>query len=189
MTLLQIMPDDQAENVLLRTTDETSIVAALREHGVLFTRWTLALDPKVRAGNEEIISVYSSEIKDLSERGNYGLVDVVQLRPDDHDPDWAGKADKARSTFRNEHAHDEDEVRFFAAGRGCFYLHLASKVLAIVCEAGDLLSVPAGTLHWFDMGSRPDFVAIRFFQKKDGWVGDFTGSAISASFPALDSLL
>jgi 1,2-dihydroxy-3-keto-5-methylthiopentene dioxygenase len=39
------------------------------------------------------------------------------------------------------------------------------------------------------MGSRPDFVAIRFFQEEDGWVGDFTGETISSSFPTLDSLL
>ena len=83
----------------------------------------------------------------------------------------------ARSKFLAEHRHAEDEVRFFVAGRGCFYLHLEPEVLAVVCEGGDLLSVPAGTRHWFDMGSRPDFVAIRFFQQEDGWIGDFTGDA------------
>ena len=49
--------------------------------------------------------------------------------------------------------------------------------------------MPAGTLHWFDMGTRPDFIAIRFFEEEDGWVGDFTGDAISAGFPSLDELL
>ena len=72
---------------------------------------------------------------------------------------------------------------------GCFYLHLGEEVLAVVCEGGDLLSVPAGTLHWFDMGERPDFIAIRFFEEEDGWVGDFTGDKISAGFPTLDELL
>ena len=79
-------------------------------------------------------------------------------------------------------------VRFFVDGRGCFYLHLDDKVYAVVCEAGDLLSVPTGTRHWFDMGVRPTFCAIRFFQKDDGWVGDFTGDPIASRIPDLDEL-
>lgn len=189
MTLLQVMPDDQAENVLLRTTDEESIEAALGAHGVRFSRWELALDPEVNATNEMVLDAYRSKIDELRVRGNYRLVDVAQLRPDDGDADLPERAAKARNTFLNEHKHAEDEVRFFAAGRGCFYLHLDGKVLAVVCEAGDLLSVPAGTLHWFDMGTRPDFVAVRFFEEEDGWIGDFTGSTISSSFPTFDSLV
>lgn len=183
------MPDDRAEKVLLHTTDEQTIVTMLEAHEVQFARWELALDPHVRTTNEMVVGAYRSKIDELSGHGDYRLVDVVQLRPDDDDPSWPERAVKARNTFLNEHRHDEDEVRFFAAGHGCFYLHLDNKVLAVVCEAGDLLSVPAGTLHWFDMGSRPDFVAIRFFKEEDGWVGDFTGSEISSWFPPLDLLL
>lgn len=189
MTLLQVMPDDNAENLLLRTTDQQLIEETLRAHGVVLSHWELALDPDVIAGNEMILDAYRSKIDELRTSGHYRLVDVVQLRPDGTDADWATRAARARAAFLDEHRHDEDEVRFFAAGRGCFYLHLDSKVFAVVCEAGDLLSVPAGTLHWFDMGSRPDFVAVRFFQEEDGWIGDFTGSTISSSFPTLDSLV
>ncbi len=87
----------------------------------------------------------------------------------------ARDAAAARGKFLAEHRHAEDEVRFFAAGRGCFYLHLDGEVVAVVCEAAICCRCPAGTRHWFDMGSRPDFLAIRFFEEKDGWVGDFTG--------------
>jgi 1,2-dihydroxy-3-keto-5-methylthiopentene dioxygenase len=59
----------------------------------------------------------------------------------------------------------------------------------VVCESGDLMTVPAGTRHWFDMGSEPDFAAIRFFEQEDGWIGHFTGDAIGASFPTLDQLV
>ena len=38
-------------------------------------------------------------------------------------------ATAARSKFLAEHRHAEDEVRFFVAGRGCFYLHLEPEVL------------------------------------------------------------
>jgi 1,2-dihydroxy-3-keto-5-methylthiopentene dioxygenase len=189
MTLLQVMPDNQAESVLLRTTDDGLITTSLRSHGVGLSRWEPAPGLAATATGEMILDAYSSKVDQLREDGGYHLVDVVQWRPDDDDPGWAERAAKARGAFRDEHRHGEDEVRFFAAGRGCFYLHLNHHVLAVVCEAGDLLSVPAGTPHWFDMGSRPDFVAIRFFQEEDGWVGDFTGGRISSLFPTLDDLL
>ncbi|MCF5930468.1 acireductone dioxygenase, partial [Xanthomonas perforans] len=44
-------------------------------------------------------------------------------------------------------------------------------------------AVPDGTLHWFDMGPEPHFVAIRFFTEPDGWVGHFTGTEIAKQFP------
>ncbi|HZE15615.1 MAG TPA: cupin, partial [Mycobacterium sp.] len=46
-----------------------------------------------------------------------------------------------------------------------------------------------GVRHWFDMGARPDFVAIRFFEEQDGWIGDFTGDPIGERFPTLDQLV
>lgn len=188
MTLLQVMPDDQPDTVLLRTDDPATIEVELKTHGVKFSQWSRSpdLDPD---SNEKILAAYSDEIDELKVRGGYRLVDIAVLRSDDTDPGWAESASKARSTFLDEHRHTEDEVRFFAAGRGCFYLHLDGRVLAVVCEAGDLLSVPAGTLHWFDMGKRPNFVAIRFFEEEHGWIGDFTGDRISAAFPTLDELL
>lgn len=60
---------------------------------------------------------------------------------------------------------------------------------AVLCEAGDLLSVPANTTHWFDMGTRPDFVAIRFFHDEDGWVGDFCGTDTAQRFASFDELM
>ncbi len=56
------------------------------------------------------------------------------------------------------------------------------------CEAGDLISVPANTTHWFDMGTAPHYVSVRFFHDDDGWVGHFTGSPIAESFATFDQL-
>ena len=54
--------------------------------------------------------------------------------------------------------------------------------------AGDLISVPAGTTHWFDMSERPSFVALRFFTREDGWVAEFTGDRIAERYPAMQPL-
>ncbi len=48
---------------------------------------------------------------------------------------------------------------------------------------GDLISVPAGTRHWFDMGARPDISVIRLYIDPAGWVADYTGDAIADRFP------
>lgn len=188
MTLLQVMPADDGADVLVRTEEITEIAAELAPHGIRIERWAtvpLADD----AGQDEVLAAYASEVERLSAEGPYPLVDVVRMVPNDTDPEWPAKAEAARTKFLNEHTHDEDEIRFFVEGSGCFYLHLGDKVYAVVCTAGDLMSVPAGTTHWFDMGTRPHFCAIRFFQEEDGWVAEFTGSPIASRIPTLDELL
>ena len=107
-------------------------------------------------------------------------MDVVSIAPDNP------KRDEMRARFLDEHFHKEDEVRFFVAGSGLFTLHVGDRVYELLCEAGDLVSVPDATTHWFDMGPEPSFVAIRFFTEPDGWVGHFTGSDIATRFPRLE---
>ena len=85
-----------------------------------------------------------------------------------------------------EHTHSEDEVRFFVKGQGLFCLHLNERVYQVLCQQGDLISVPANTQHWFDMGSDPEFTAIRFFNNEAGWVAQSTNSDIATQFPILD---
>lgn len=188
MTLLQVMPDDAPDRVLLRTRDEKEIDHTLRECSVRLRRWQVrgTVEPGTTA--DELIDRYRSEVDELCAREGLRLVDAVQFHPEDT-PGWREHAAKAREVFLEEHRHSEDEVRFFAQGVGCFYLHVGSRVYAVVCEAGDLLSVPAGTTHWFDMGPRPEFCAVRFFERENGWIGDFTGDPIARHFPRLDAVL
>ncbi|MEU6084921.1 cupin domain-containing protein [Streptomyces sp. NPDC047108] len=187
MTLLRIAPDDRPDTVLLHTRDDSTVVGELARRGVLLRRWTLRGGDATAHGDDELLWLYRTEVDEVRERESMKLVDVARLHPDPTE-EWRERAATARATFLEEHRHGENEVRFFAHGRGLFTLHLDGEVLSVLCEAGDLLSVPAGTPHWFDMGERPDFAAIRFFQEDDGWVGDFTGSRIAERFPRLDDL-
>lgn len=60
-----------------------------------------------------------------------------------------------RTKFLAEHTHSEDEIRFFVDGKGLFWFNLEKvPVFNLLCEAGDLISVPAGTKHWFDAGEK-----------------------------------
>jgi 1,2-dihydroxy-3-keto-5-methylthiopentene dioxygenase len=189
MTLLQVMADGDAADVRLRTRDPAQIGRELARRGVLFDRWPTLPGFHAGTSHTQILAHYADRVAELNAGARYRHIDVARLHRDPLDPHWVDKARAARLKFLSEHFHAEDEVRFFVAGRGCFYLHLAPQVVALVCEGGDLVSVPAGTRHWFDMGARPGFVAIRFFEEEDGWIGEFTGETIGERFPALDQLV
>jgi 1,2-dihydroxy-3-keto-5-methylthiopentene dioxygenase len=88
--------------------------------------------------------------------------------------------------FSREHWHDEDEVRFIVKGRGIFHIHpRGGKVHAIEVEAGDLIRVPRGTWHWFDLCESREIRAIRLFQDAAGWTPNYTDSAVDKGFQPL----
>ena len=79
-------------------------------------------------------------------------------------------------------------MRFFVRGQGLFYLHFGDQVYALMCEKNDLISVPNGTRHWFDMGPEPEFTCIRLFSNPEGWVASFTGEEIASTLPRYEAL-
>jgi 1,2-dihydroxy-3-keto-5-methylthiopentene dioxygenase len=189
MTLLQVMAETDADEVRLRTDDARLIGDELATRGIVFDRRPIVSDVDASGPAERILADYVDQVAAINSDDRYRHIDVAALRPDHSDPGWRDTAAGARSKFLAEHRHAEDEVRFFVAGRACFYLHLEPEVFAVVCERGDLLTVPAGTRHWFDMGSDPEFASIRFFEHADGWIGAFTGDPIGERFPTLDQLV
>jgi len=182
MSILTIAPASGAGNIETYS-DHDSIAAALREIGVEFEQWRAGRDLPADAGQDAVLDAYSDAIERLNDRYGFRSIDVVSLGPDHPD------ADMLRNKFLAEHTHGDFEVRFFVDGGGLFYLHVGDQVYMVLCERGDLISVPANTTHWFDMGSRPSFRCIRFFTTPDGWVGDFTGSDIATRFPDYDSFV
>ena len=188
MTLLTRWSADEPDVVVDRTDDPTEIEAALSARGIRYEQWPIEAGLPVGAGQDEVLTALAAGVDRLVAEGGYTVVDVAQLHPSD-DPAWAETAATARARFLSEHTHAEDEIRWFVQGSGIFYLHLGDEVLAVLCEAGDLLSVPAATTHWFDMGTRPDFTAVRLFLDPDGWVGTFTGDPIAGRFADFDELV
>jgi 1,2-dihydroxy-3-keto-5-methylthiopentene dioxygenase len=160
----------------------------LAELGVRFERWTAAHTLAEDASPADILAAYASDVERLKRERGYLSADVVRLKRDAHDTKWVERAQAARAKFLDEHTHAEDEVRFFVEGSGLFALHIGDTVTLMVCERGDLLSVPAGTRHWFDMGSEPSFCAIRVFGNELGWLAEFTGDKIGGQFPSYDDV-
>ncbi|MFJ6796901.1 1,2-dihydroxy-3-keto-5-methylthiopentene dioxygenase [Streptomyces sp. NPDC091268] len=188
MTLLITWPDSGPETTLRRTCDPAEIAAALAPIGVRYEQWPIRDDLSAAAPADTVLEAYREQIDKLNAEEGFSTVDVVSLHPEDT-LEWARAAQAARQKFLREHTHDDDdEVRFFISGSGIFYLHVAGEIHAVYCEQGDLLGVPRGTTHWFDMGTTPAFTAIRFFHEEDGWIGNFTGSDIASRFPDFDRI-
>jgi 1,2-dihydroxy-3-keto-5-methylthiopentene dioxygenase len=181
MSRLRIFASDRPELPLIATHDRTEMARSLAVIGVDFEQW--AATQPIQAGDaaDAILAVYKADIDRISAQRGFTTIDVVSIAPDHPN------REEMRKKFLDEHFHKEDEVRFFVAGSGLFTLHVNDKVYEVLCEAGDLISVPDGTRHWFDMGPAPSFVAIRFFQQADGWVGHFTGTDIAQRFPRYDA--
>jgi 1,2-dihydroxy-3-keto-5-methylthiopentene dioxygenase len=186
MTLLTVWNESVPETPELQTRDAATITDVLAGLNARFSRWELKDLPET-ATHDEVLAAYRTEIDAVNEDQGYTLVDVVSIVNDDSDA-YRETAAVARQKFLSEHRHDDDEDRFFARGSGVFYLRANGKVHAVLCEAGDLISVPANTTHWFDMGTSPSYVSVRFFHDDDGWVGNFTGSEIAKQFASYDEL-
>jgi 1,2-dihydroxy-3-keto-5-methylthiopentene dioxygenase len=179
MSLLSIYPEKQPEQAE-HHTDYPTIHRQLDQIGVQFERWTANSALSDAAEQAAVLAAYAEPIERLMQQYGFQAVDVISLTPD-----HPNKAE-LRQKFLAEHTHSDFEVRFFVEGSGLFYLHVNSKVYAVLCQKGDLISVPTNTTHWFDMGTNPHFVAIRLFTTPEGWLADFTGSDIAQHFPTYD---
>ncbi len=182
MSRLRIYNDSDGSRCLTSHHDHDAIAHQLHAVGVRFERWETAHPIAPGAEPEAVIAAYRNDIDRLMANEGYTTVDVISIHP--QHPDRAA----LRRKFLEEHTHSEDEVRFFVAGAGQFTLHIDDKVYEILCEAGDLIGVPDGTRHWFDMSEAPSFVAIRLFTNPEGWVATFTGDDIAGRFPRMQAM-
>jgi 1,2-dihydroxy-3-keto-5-methylthiopentene dioxygenase len=161
-----------------RTLQEQGAVAAfLARSGIDYERWTPARSLPAGAPAEEVLEAYRAEIDTLNAKGGYQTADIVDVTPD------TPNLEAMLARFRREHWHDEDEVRFILEGSGVFFIHpREGKVFAIEVGPGDLIRVPRGTWHWFDLCAERRIRAIRLFQDPAGWTPRYTESGVDAAF-------
>ncbi|MGR3886303.1 1,2-dihydroxy-3-keto-5-methylthiopentene dioxygenase [Pseudomonas sp. 1152_12] len=172
VAVYHVATPDTPNKVLTHFDD---IVTALAEQGVRFERWQPAPVEK-GASDAEMIAAYQPQIDALG----YGSVQVLSVT--DNHPQKA----ELRAQFLAERRYTSNEVRFFIAGQGLFAVHVGEYVYAVRCEKNDLLVIPAGTSHWFDIGENPHCVTLRLFDTAQAGEPVFTGSDIAAGFPGLD---
>jgi len=164
------------KNIEIR--DPKAIREFFNERGIFFDQWTCDVVFDDRATQEEILQAYSKDLDPFMENGGYKTADVISINK------LTENYEAIRAKFLAEHTHSEDEIRFFVDGHGLFWFNLETEpIFNLLCEKGDLISVPEGTKHWFDAGEKDPFVkAIRIFIDMSGWVPEYTGSKIESKF-------
>ena len=180
MTELTIYETGDEIRRLQVTSAPREIADSLRDIGVRYEVWGVRDIAAAETADAAVLASYQPEIERLKAEGGYTVADIVRLQR------GTPNTGPMRAKFLSEHIHSEDEVRFFTEGAGAFYLRGEKAVFRMVCGAGDLLSVPAKTRHWFDMGPDPYFTAVRLFTNPEGWVAQFTGDAIASRIPEFE---
>lgn len=158
-------------------TDVQEMSDFLKPHGIWFERWDVEGRIGPDATNEEILEAYEPEINRLKEMGNFVTADVINVKPD------TPGLDDLLNKFNKEHTHSEDEVRFTVKGGGVFHIHPENgPVFAIQVESGDLINVPEGTKHWFDLCDDRNIRCIRLFQDPSGWTPHYMEDGVHGNY-------
>lgn len=158
----------------------------LNDRGVFFDQWEAGVVFSDSATPDEILVAYEKDLRPFMDAGGYKTADVITIN---HLTENYGAI---RAKFLAEHTHSEDEIRFFVDGQGLFWFHLETadgkeEVFNLLCQKGDLISVPAGTKHWFDAGEENPFVkAIRIFIDMSGWVPEYTESGLEQRYKGFE---
>jgi 1,2-dihydroxy-3-keto-5-methylthiopentene dioxygenase len=171
MAIVKVPSEDVVVN------EPGAVATFLARYGIDYEQWAPSQPLAADASAEDVLNAYAHEVEALKGRGGYVTADVIDVTP------GTANLDAMLARFNREHWHDEDEVRFIVEGRGLFHVHPPNgPVFAIEVEAGDLIRVPRGTHHWFDLCAERRIRAIRLFQDPSGWTPHYTDSHIDEGF-------
>jgi 1,2-dihydroxy-3-keto-5-methylthiopentene dioxygenase len=175
MAILHIPDQDK------KITDQSEIKAFLEERGVWFDQWEAKAEFDDTADQETVLAAYEHVLKPYMDMNGYQTADVISVNPN------MDNLDAIKNKFITEHTHSEDEVRFFVDGEGLFWFNMenGNPIFCMICQKGDLISVPANTKHWFDFGPKTFVKAIRVFIDQSGWVPHYTGSGVDNPYNKL----
>lgn len=158
-------------------TEAAEITAYLASIDIDYEQWQPSQPVAEGASADEILAAYADDINRLKEMDGYVTADVIDVSPS------TPGLDAMLAKFKSEHWHDDDEVRFIIEGRGVFHIHPNNgAVTSIEVTAGDLIRVPSGTLHWFNLCDDLRIRAIRLFADPAGWVPRYTESGVEANY-------
>ena len=149
----------------------------LSDYGIQFEQWDVAGRLAEDATDEQILAEYAPEIERLKDAHGFVTADVINVNPN------TPGLDDMLAKFDKEHLHTEDEVRFTVEGSGVFHINpQTAPVFSITVESGDLISVPEGTHHWFNLCTTKRIRCIRLFEDKSGWTPKYMDQPVHEGY-------
>lgn len=161
-------------------TEVQEIRDFLSPFGIWYEHWQVEGRLPEQPTDPQILETYAPEIEVLKQRGAFVTADVINVSSQ------TPNLDVMLQKFNKEHTHDEDEVRFTVSGKGLFHIHPENgPVFAVEVETGDLINVPRGTKHWFNLCDDRHIRCIRLFQDMSGWTPHYVESGIHTNYQPL----
>ncbi len=169
------IPDQNQE-----INDPQEIREYLESQGIVFEQWDVAGRIGEGASSEEILAAYQPEIDRLKAEYGFVTADVIDVTPE------TPGLDEMLNKFNKEHLHTEDEVRFTVEGSGVFHINPENgPVFSVTVESGDLISVPKGTHHWFNLCTEKRIRCIRLFEDPAGWAPHYMDQPVHQQYSPL----
>jgi len=160
--------------------DAAEISAFLAPFGIWYRRFEGTDQLGESPTDQEILEAYKEPIEKLKAEGGYVTADVINIKSE------TPGLEAMLNRFNKEHFHDEDEVRFIVHGRGLFHIHPQDgPVFSIEVVKGDMIRVPQGTHHWFDLCQDRTIRAVRLFQDMSGWTPHYTETGVDTRYQPL----
>ena len=149
----------------------------LKPFGIWFEQWQVAGRLSPAATDQDILAEYAPEIEQIKQKGGYVTADVINVHSD------TPNLDAMLQKFNKEHTHNEDEVRFTVSGKGVFHLDPeGGPVFGVTVESGDMINVPCGMKHWFNLCDDRHIRCIRFFEDIAGWTPHYVDNGVHSEF-------
>jgi 1,2-dihydroxy-3-keto-5-methylthiopentene dioxygenase len=142
------------------------------------TRNLLAKEALNEDEKERVLQALDGYFERLKQDCGYQSRDLIVLHPN------IPNLDTLLAKFESCHTHADDEVRYIIDGEGVFgFVRPDRSQVELTIQPEEYINVPAGTEHWFHLSDRKRIKAVRYFIGTEGWVPEYTGTAIR--FPAL----
>jgi 1,2-dihydroxy-3-keto-5-methylthiopentene dioxygenase len=158
-------------------TDAAEISNFLKPFGIWYEHWQVAGRLSPTASDADILNEYTPEIEKVKAAGGFLTADVINVHSE------TPNLDAMLAKFNKEHTHSEDEVRFTVEGKGVFHLHPeGGPVFSVTVESGDMINVPCGMKHWFNLCDDRRIRCIRFFEDVTGWTPHYVEQGVHGEF-------
>lgn len=158
-------------------TDVQEIGKFLEPFGIWYENWEVEGRIGKGASDQEILDAYDPEIQRLKDRGGFVTADVINVNPE------TPALDQMLAKFDKEHTHSEDEIRFTVKGNGVFHINPENgPVFSVTVSSGDMINVPAGTKHWFNLCGDREIRCIRLFEDMTGWTPHYIDQGVHENY-------